>query len=158
MFTCSMFHGRLGTLCDHGQWGRASEHGGQRGTDGHGMFVFNQQHYQNVSTYCNYGCIQLRSPMGHLRLHIYGHPSSTTWGLDEIEIKGLEKGGVYKWVFKLGEHWLCFVWCLGSGWCLTNVAWYTGYQKLGQGFHPGHEFLDRSFCLIGQLDQFLHIF
>lgn len=83
--------------------------------------------------------------------------SRRTQGLDEDEIKGLGTGRVDKWDFRLGELWLCCVWCLGKDCCLTNVAWYTGYWKQGQGFLPGHEFLGWSFCLIGQLDHFPHI-
>lgn len=89
------------------------------------------------------------------------HPGRRTWGLDEVEINGFgwgEEGGD-KWDFRLGKQWLCCVWCLGRDWRLTNVAWYTGYWKQGQGFLPGHEFLGWSFCLIGQLDHFPpHIF
>lgn len=99
------------------------------------------------------------SPMGHLRLYIYGRHDEAPkqknirpgWGW----VKGIrERKGGWMRFYRLGEQWLCCVWCLGKDRSLTNVAWYTGYWKQGQGFLPGHEFLGWSFCLIGQLDIF----
>lgn len=72
--------------CDHRQQSRAIEHEGQGGTDRNRMtvhvgmvcwaplfvFVCNRQPNQNVSAHCNSGRLHLRSPMGHLRLYIYG--------------------------------------------------------------------------------------
>lgn len=109
---CGMIgDGRLGTLtlCDHGQQGRAIEHGGQEGTDRNRMtvhvgmvcwvplfvFVWDRQHYQNASAHCNSGRLLLRSPMGHLRLYIYGSHDEVAkqrnmrlgWGWD----KGVRK-------------------------------------------------------------------
>lgn len=123
------------------------------------FFICNRHYYQYEWAHCNSGCFHLRSPTGRLRLDTstkdaIRHRSTRIWGLDEDEIKGLAKGRVDKGSFRLGEQYLYCVWRLGRGRCLTNVAWYTGYWKQGQGFLPGHEFLGWSLCLIGQLHHF----
>lgn len=84
---CSVIgDGRLGTLtlCDHRQPLNIEVKGPETEIEGLCMsgwfaeflcfvFVFNQQHYPNVSAHCNSGCLHVRSPTGHLRLYIYEH-------------------------------------------------------------------------------------